>query len=182
MTDTAVSATSRSLRTLLAVSGIVSVIFGIAVMAWPSKTAVVITGVIAVYAIVAGIVYACVGIFSKNLGTGGRVGHVILGLLYVIGGIFAFSELQRTSAFLAIFVTVMIGMLWIFEGIVSLFSLGQTTSSAFTVLYAILSIIAGFTLVSSPVWGAVFLWWFLGIALIVLGVVNFFRAILGSKA
>ena len=49
-------------------------------------------------------------------------------------------------------------------------------------VFAILSVIAGFTLLSSPLWGAMFLWWFLAIALIVLGGLNVIRAIAGKKA
>ena len=46
----------------------------------------------------------------------------------------------------------------------------------------VISIIAGVTLVTSPLWGALFLWWLVGISLLVLGVINFLRGLAGSKS
>ena len=172
----------KGARLALLIGGLAAVGFGIAVLAWPTKAAVALTGVIAVYAIISGIVYAALGIFSKALGAGGRIGHVLLGLLYVIAGVYAFSSLQQSAAFLALFLTIMVGVMWVIEGFTALFTLGQAGSKIATIIFAILSVIAGFTLLSSPLWGAVFLWWFLAIALIVLGALNVIRAITGKKA
>lgn len=174
--------TAKGARLALLIGGLAAVGFGIAVLAWPTKAAVALTGVIAVYAIIAGIVYALIGILSKELGAGGRIGHVLLGVLYVAAGIFAFSSLQQSAAFLALFITIMIGVMWMIEGFTALFSLSGSDSKALTIVFAVLSVIAGFTLLSSPLWGAVFLWWFLGISLIVLGALNVIRAITGKKA
>lgn len=171
----------KGARLGLLVAGLAAVGFGIAVLVWPTKAAVTLTGVIAVYAIIAGIAYAAIGIFSKNLGAGGRIGHVLLGVLYVAAGISALTSLQQSAAFLAVFLTVMVGVLWLIEGFVSLFTLGQADSKVLTIVFAVISILAGFTLLSGPVWGAVFLWWFLGIALVVLGALNVVRALTGKK-
>ena len=72
-------------------------------------------------------------------------------------GIVAFTQLQRTAAFLAIFLVIMMGALWVVEGFVALFSLGRAESKGLTIFFALISIIAGFTLISSPLMGAVFL-------------------------
>ncbi len=182
VTTTTVSAPVKGARLALLVGGLVAVAFGIVVLAWPTKAAAALTGVIAVYAIIAGIVYIAIGLFAKALGAGGRIGHVILGILYVIAGVYAFSSLQQTAAFLALFLTIMVGVMWVIEGFTALFALSETGAKAFTVVYAIISILAGFTFLSSPIWGAVFLWWYLGIALIVLGILNVARAVTGKKS
>ncbi|MBN9187259.1 HdeD family acid-resistance protein [Microbacterium sp.] len=174
-------APARGARLALLVGGVVAALFGIAILVWPTKAAVAVTALIAVYAVIGGIVYVFMGLTSRTLGAGGRIGHVLLGLLYVVAGVFAFTELQRSAAFLALFLTIMVGALWIMEGFVSLFTVGAAGSKVLTVVFAVISIIAGFTLISSPLWGAVFLWWFLAIALIVLGVLNVLRAITGRK-
>lgn len=166
-------------RLALLIGGIAAIGFGIAVLVWPTKAAVALTGVIAVYAIIAGTVYALLGIFAKTLGAGGRVGHILLGLLYMVAGAAAFSSLQQSAAFLALFLTIMVGIMWVIEGFTALFTLGQSGPKTFTIIFAIISVFAGVTLLSSPLWGAVFLWWFLGIALIVLGALNTIRAITG---
>lgn len=181
MAASPVSAPAKGARLALLIGGLAALGFGVAVLVWPTKAAVALTGVIAVYAIVAGIVYAAIGLFSKDLGAGGRIGHVVLGILYVIAGAFAFGSLQQSAAFLALFLTIMVGVLWIIEGFAALFTLGRAGSKILAIVFAIVSIVAGFTLLSSPLWGAVFLWWFLGIALIVLGALNVIRALTGKK-
>lgn len=182
MPQTGSPSTAKGARLALFIGGLVAIGFGIAVLVWPTKAAVGLTGLIAVYAVIAGIVYALLGFFARNIGAGGRIGHVLLGLLYIAAGIFAFGSLQRSAAFLAMFITIMVGVMWIVEGFTALFSLGGADSKALTIAFAILSVIAGFTLLSSPLWGAVFLWWFLGISLIVLGALNALRAITRKKA
>lgn len=181
MANNTVSAPAKGARFALFIGGLAAVAFGIAVLAWPTKAAVALTGVIAVYAIVAGIVYVALGFFSKGLGAGGRIGHILLGVLYVVAGVYAFSSLQKSAAFLALFLTIMVGIMWVIEGFTALFTLGQSGSKTLTVVFAILSVFAGFTLLSSPLWGVAFLWWFLGIALVILGALNVLRSITGKK-
>lgn len=177
MTDIATDASPKGARTALAVGGLASAAIGIAILVWPTKAAVAVTMLVAVYAVIAGVAYVGYGIASKSLGTGGRLGHVLLGVLYAIAGVYAFTELERSAAFLAIFVTLMIGIMWIVEGFVALFTLDQAASKGLAVFFAILSLFAGGTLVLSPLWGAVFLWWFVAISLVVLGVLNVIRAL-----
>ena len=65
----------------------------------------------------------------------------------------AFTELPGTAALLAVFLVIMVGVMWIIEGFVSLFTLGFTLgeagSTGVTIVFAILSIVAGITLVTS---------------------------------
>lgn len=181
MTTTTFSRPARGIRLALMIGGIVAIGFGIAVLVWPTKTAVALTGVLAVYAIIAGIVYVSIGFIAKEQGTGSRIGHVLLGLLYVIAGVYAFASLQETAVFLALFVTIMIGVMWVIEGFTALFTVDLSDSKGLTIAFSILSVTAGFVLLSSPVWGAGFLWLFLGISLIVLGIFNVARAMSGPK-
>lgn len=181
MNASVTTALPRGARIVLLTGGLVSVAFGIAVLAWPTKAAVALTVVIAFYAVIAGIVYVAMSIVFKEMGVGGRIGHALLGLLYIAAGIIAFTSLQQSAVFLAIFITIMVGLLWIIEGITSLFALGGAASKALTIIFAIISVLAGITLVISPLWGAAFLWWFLGIVLVVLGVLNVIRGIVGKR-
>lgn len=168
-------------RLALVIVGLAAVGFGIAVLVWPTKAAVTLTGILAVYAVVAGIVYVAMSFLSKNLGVGGRLGHLFLGVLYIIAGAYAFSSLQKSAAFLAVFLTVMVGVMWIMEGFTSLFTLNQSESKALTVAFAVLSLIAGVTLLSSPLWGAVFLWWMVGLSMVILGGMNVLRGLKGKR-
>ena len=74
----------NGIRTALGVGGVVSLLVGILILVWPGKTAAVVAAIIAIYAIVGGLIYAGLGIFSKSMGGWARVGHIILGIVFVI--------------------------------------------------------------------------------------------------
>lgn len=167
----------RGIRTALAVSGVLALIVGILILVWPGKTAAVIAVIIAIYAVIAGIVYIVIGIASPTKGGWSRVGHIVLGVLFIVAGILAFSNLSLATAALAVYIGVLVGIMWIVEGVVSLSTLGQVESKVWTVVFAILSIVAGVLLLFSPIWGALVLWWLIGISLILLGIAQIVRAI-----
>ena len=166
----------NGIRTALGVGGVLAIIVGILILVWPGKTAAVITAIIAIYAIAAGLVYAGLGIFSKTKGGWARVGHIALGILFIIAGVVALFNLGQTTAWLALFLGILIGIMWIVEGIVALSTLGDASSKGWSIFFAILSIIAGIVVLFAPVWGVVILWWILGISLVVLGIINVVRA------
>ncbi|HWK20668.1 MAG TPA: DUF308 domain-containing protein [Microbacteriaceae bacterium] len=167
---------TNAIRVVLGIGGLVAVVLGILVLVWPLKTAAIITILIAIYAVVAGLVYLGLGIFSKGLGAWARIGHIVLGALFIAAGIIAFLNPGDATLILAFIVTIFIGVSWIVEGIVALTLLGQVASKGWTIFYAIISIIAGIFILLAPLWAAALLWLFLGIALIVLGIVQVIRA------
>ncbi|MBS1674875.1 MAG: DUF308 domain-containing protein [Actinobacteria bacterium] len=171
----------KSLRIFLAVSGVIALIAGLILLIWPAKSAVIVTGIVAAYLIVAGIVYLGLGFFSGKSGGWARVGHVLLGVLYIVAGVIAFSNLQGAAVALAIVTVIFIGVSWIFDGIVSLTLMGQDGTKVWTLLYALLSIVAGIVVLFSPLYAAVVLWWVLGISLVVLGLVQVLRAVTMGK-
>lgn len=166
----------NGIRTALGIGGILSVIAGILILVWPGQSAMVITAIVAIYAIAAGLVYAGLGIFSKTRGGWSRVGHIALGILFIIAGIVAFLNLGAATVWLAAFVGILVGILWIIEGVVSLSTLNDAASKGWTVFFAIVSLIAGIFLLFNAVTGAAILWWILGISLIVLGIIQIVRA------
>jgi uncharacterized membrane protein HdeD (DUF308 family) len=166
----------NGVRTAFGVGGVLSILAGLLILWQPQGSAAFVTVVIAIYAIVGGLVYAGLGIFSKAKGGWARLGHIVLGLIFIAGGVVALFNLQQATAWLAVFVGVLVGILWIVEGIVSLSTLGDAASKGWTIFFAIISIIAGLYLVITPLLGAVVLWWLLGILLIVLGIIQIVRA------
>jgi uncharacterized membrane protein HdeD (DUF308 family) len=173
----------KSIRITLAVSGVIALIAGIVLLVWPVKSAVIVTAIFASYLVVAGVVYIGLGIFSKVKGGWARVGHIVLGLLYIVAGVIAFANLGVAAATLALVVVIFIGISWIVDGVVALTLLGQDGSRVWTLLYAILSIIAGIIVLFSPLIAGLAFWLFLGISLIALGIVQIVRAItIGKEA
>jgi uncharacterized membrane protein HdeD (DUF308 family) len=175
-TTTGTDKAANVIRTSLGIAGVLALIVGILILVWPAKTATVVTAIIAVYAVAAGLVYAGIGIFVGGKGGWSRVGHIVLGLVFVVAGVVAFSNLAQTKAWLAVFLGIVVGIMWIVEGIVALSSLRDSSSKVWSVFFAIISIAAGILLLFAPVWGAVVLWWLLGISLVVLGIINVVRA------
>ncbi|MEH3088907.1 MAG: DUF308 domain-containing protein [Microbacterium arborescens] len=167
----------KSLRTAFIVGGVLSIVLGLLILVWPGRTAQVLTGIIAAYTIVAGLVYALLGIFSRSQGGWSRIGHVALGVFFVFVGIVAFANLAAFTISFAIFLGVLIGILWIIEGAVSLSVVGQSSSRGWTIAFAVLSLIAGVMLLFTPLWGALTLWWLLGISAVALGIVNVVRGL-----
>lgn len=172
---------ASGIRVALGIAGVLAIIAGLLILFQPARAAFVVTAILGVYAITAGLVYAGLGIFSANKAGWARVGHIVLGILLIAAGIVAFANLAVTTAFLAIFVAVSIGIGWIIEGVVSLSTLGDQKSKVWTVVFAAISIIAGVYLLLTPLWGAVVLWWILGISLVVMGALNLLRAFTFGK-
>ncbi|MDR6868205.1 uncharacterized membrane protein HdeD (DUF308 family) [Microbacterium resistens] len=184
MTDPLAGARSlvKSLRAFLVISGVIALIAGLVLLIWPAKTAIIVTGIFAAYLIIGGVVYLGLGIFSGGKGGWARVGHILLGLLYIAAGIIAFANLGAATASLALIVAIFIGVSWIFDGFVSLTLLGNDGARAWTMLYAILSILAGIFVLFSPLYAAAVLWLVLGISAVALGVVQIVRAITLGRA
>jgi uncharacterized membrane protein HdeD (DUF308 family) len=166
----------NGIRTALGIGGVLAVIAGLFIIFQPANAAFLVTIVIAIYAIAAGLVYAGLGVFSRQKGGWARVGHIALGILFIIAGIIALVNLQQTTAWLAIFIAILVGIMWIVEGIVALSTLGDARSKVWSIIFAIISIVAGIYLLFNALIGAAVLWWLLGIALVVLGIINIVRA------
>lgn len=171
----------NGIRTLLGVSGVLSLIIGILILVWPKESASVVTVIIAIYAIIGGLIYAGLGIFSKSIGGWSRIGHIVVGLLFVIAGILMFANLQATTTWLLVFVGIVVGIMWIVEGIAALSTLGDAPSKGWSIFFAIVSIVAGIVLLFSPLY-IVALWWLMGIALVALGIIQIVRAFTFAKS
>ena len=79
----------NTVRTTLGITGAIALIVGIFITVWPEKTAIAFVYILAIYLIIAGIAYVGLGIFSKGISGGARALDIILGVLFVIGGVLA---------------------------------------------------------------------------------------------
>ena len=165
----------NTIRATLGISGLIAFIIGIMITFWPKNSAVVLTVILAIYLIIAGLAYVGLGIFSKGISGGARALDIILGILFLIGGIIAVANPTESAVVLGIFLGILIGILWIVEGVVALVQSGDSPSRGWTIFFGILSIVAGIVLLFSPRY-VVGLWWILGISLIVLGIIQIVRA------
>lgn len=158
------------------VGGIIAAIVGIWILVEPTHAAGFLTIVVACYAIVGGVAYL-IGAFGQGLGGGARFGHIALGVVFIVAGIIAVFSLQQATAFLFGLVSVLVGILWVFQGIVAFSALGDVDSKFWTVVFAIISLAAGIALLVSPLAGAGVLWLLLGISLVIVGITEAIRGI-----
>ncbi|MEL4318352.1 DUF308 domain-containing protein [Leifsonia sp. YIM 134122] len=166
----------NTIRVALGVGGAIALIIGLLITFQPQAAATTIAILLGIYFVVAGLVYVGIGTFARGIAGGARALDIILGVLFLIGAWLAFANLSGTVAFLAVFLGIVIGILWIIEGIATLAQLGDAPSRGWAIFIAIVSIIAGAALLFAPVWGAQLLFLVTGIALIVLGVMQVIRA------
>lgn len=166
----------NGIRIALGVGGVVTLLIGLLITFQPQAAAATIAILLGIYFIVAGLVYVGIGIFARGISGGARALDIILGVLFLIGAGLAFGNLSGTVEFLAVFLGIAIGILWIIEGVATLVQLGDAPSKTWAVILAIVSIIAGIALLFAPLWGAQLLFLLTGIALIVIGVVQIVRA------
>lgn len=179
--NTTGGASANTKRVALGIGGLLALVVGVLILVWPDKSAMAVTALIAAYAFIAGIVYIGLGIFATGKGGWVRTGYIALGAVFVIGGIITFANLQATTLWLTILVGILVGILWIVEGIAALMSLRNKQRKAWTIVFAVLSLVAGVVLLFSPLFIAT-IWWLLGGLLAILGVIQIVRAFRYGKA
>ncbi|WP_353827536.1 HdeD family acid-resistance protein [Agromyces sp. SYSU T0242] len=168
--------TVNAIRIALGVGGVVSLIIGVFITFWPERSAVVLTILLAIYFLIAGLAYVGLGLFSRGISGGARALDIILGVLFIIGAVIMFSNPTESAVVIGIFLGVLIGILWIIEGVVALAQSGSSGSRGWSIFFGILSLVAGIILLFSPLWGAAVLFIVAGIALMVLGIFQIIRA------
>lgn len=163
-------------RVALGLLGAAALVIGALIVLAPAKTAIAVAWLLGLYWILAGVGYVAVGLFAKGVRTGARVLDIVLGVLMVVAGFIVVSSPTESAVFLGLFLGVYVGVIWVVEGVVTLVQSGDAPSRAWAIIYGVISVVAGVALFSSPWWGIQVLFWWTGIALIVLGVLQLVRA------
>lgn len=188
-TRSAAARTRRPLRAIAIATGVVALLAGAAILLSPLKTAAAITVIIAVYALAAGAVNIAFAIAATQLSGWLRFWISLLGTVFVIASIIAFANVGTTTALIAVLVAVALGASWIVDGVVALLSLRRAEGSrpertrataGWTVVFAIVSILAGIGLLLSPLLSMIWLWLFIGAALVAFGVIQIIRGASGK--
>lgn len=169
----------QSVRTTLFVTGALALVFGFLIAFYPVGTASIFIALLAFYTLAVGafnLYLAISGTGDASAGT--RWGFGLLGLLYAAAGLWLlvqdFKHTETTAAAFALTIGVIFGVVWLIQGIVTLFA---AETGPWVIIFAIISIIAGVSLIATPFFGGVVLWLFLGIWLIVIGAVQILRGV-----
>jgi len=174
---------TNRVRVGLGVSGLASLVMGVLITFWPGDSAAVLAVLLGIYWIIAGVSYCCVGILTKGIDGWSRFLDFMMAILFVIGGVIVIANPIVSVATLAIVLGVLLGVLWIFEGVVAIVQSGDVPSHGWAIFFGIVSILAGISVLFIPIWSAAALFWIAGIGLIVLGIVQIVRAFrFGSRS
>jgi uncharacterized membrane protein HdeD (DUF308 family) len=159
--------------------GILTLIAGIATVAWPSRTVLIIAVIFGVELFVAGI-FRLVAAFT-SAGEGHRVMFALLGVISIIVGIFCLRHIFQTVAILAL----ILGVYWIISGVIDIFS-GIFSKGApnrgWNIFIGLLAMIAGIVVLVQPAISLATLAWVLGVWLIVFGAMETFASFQLRKA
>lgn len=163
-------------RGFYGVIGVAAVVLGAALLFWPGITLKIAAVLLGVYLVVSGLVRVVVAIVELGLPSGWRVLDILVGVLLTIGGLLMLKNAAVSGQALALLATMTVGIGWMLEGFMALIESWRLPSSGWAVLYAIVSIVAGFVILLSPVSSTVWLVVFAGCALVVMGVSALVRA------
>ncbi|RBP99862.1 HdeD family acid-resistance protein [Bifidobacterium xylocopae] len=163
-------------RTVIGLVGAVAMIIGLALLVAPGKTLIVFTVALGVYFIVSGLVRLITSIVAQGLPGGWRVLGVLVGALLSIGGVVIVKNTTLSASTLLVLVTLIVGLGWIMEGIMTLAESWAVPHSGWAIFSAVVSIIAGVFILINPLGSTAVLVIFGGCALLALGVVSLIRA------
>ena len=172
----------NAIRGTYAVLGIAAVILGLALLIWPGATLKVAAIALGAYFVVSGVVRIVTAIVELGLPGGWRVLDILIGLMLSVGGVVMLKNAALSGATLAVLITMVVGLGWMLEGVMALVESWRMPSSAWAVIYALLSIVAGFIVLFSPVSSTTWLILFGGCALVAIGIVAIVRAFTFGKS
>lgn len=155
-------------------AGILTLALGLIVLIWTDETALVVSWLLGIYLIVAG-VFQLVQSFTGHRTGGVRALLAIGGLLSLVLGMFAFRSVAHSVVLLA----VIIGVAWLISGITTLvtaISEHDLPGRGWAIVSGILGIIGGFVILAWPAPTLYVLFTFFGIWLVVVGCFEIFAS------
>jgi uncharacterized membrane protein HdeD (DUF308 family) len=148
-------------------AGIVAVVLGVIVLAWPGRTLLVLGVLFGIYLVVTGILQVIAA--AEPLLSGGlRALSFVSGVLFILLGLMCFRSVFRSVVLLGIW----IGIGWLFRGIAGTFAAFDVPpfpGRGWAVFFSLITAIAGIVLITDPVGSLATLAALAGIWLIILG-------------
>ena len=166
----------NAIRASIGILGILGVVIGGAMIAWPGKTFVVVGALTGVYFAFAGVVRIALGIFSREVGAGYRILNIVLGLFLLLAGVLLLRNLVEGSIVLGIGLAIIIGIGWIVQGIMSFIAVGKGRSSGWGIASGVIGVLAGLVVLAVPGLSLAWLAIITGIILLILGIAGIVQA------
>lgn len=166
----------RLVRITFGFSGVVAAILGILLLVVPGRTLHLAAILLGVHFVVTGAMRIGLGAFGRLPGTQHRVLAIVLGAIVLVAGIIILRDAAAAVATLLIIIVLFAGIGWILDGIMAIVESGRAESRTWSVLFGVVSILAGIVVLAMPGWSARWLVIFAAIGLIVTGVAAVVRA------
>ena len=128
-----------------------------------------------------GVIRIVSAIVTLGLPAGWRILDILIGIMLSVGGVLMLKNAALSGQALAVFITMVVGLGWMMEGVMALVESWHMPSSAWAVIYALISIVAGCIMLFSPLASTGWLILFGGCALVALGIVAIVRAFTFGK-
>ena len=155
------------------ISGILSLILGVLVLAWPAKSILVAAVAFGVYLLIVGIAQVAFA-FSLHVSAGGRVLLFISGAAALVLAMLAFRHFSKGDEATAVYLlAIWIGVGFIFRGVattVSAISDPTLPGRGWEIFIGIMSLLAGLIMLGSPFSTIVILAIVVGVWFVVIGV------------
>jgi uncharacterized membrane protein HdeD (DUF308 family) len=151
--------------------GILTLLAGVAAVAWPGPTVIAIAVLFGIQLVIAGIFQFVNAFASSDLTGGVRVLGAVLGLFALIVGLYAIRHVLVSVVALAL----LLGIFWVVNGFVEIFNAladRDYPNRGWTGFMGVLSILAGIVVLAYPGISLVTLALMLGIWLIIYGVME----------
>lgn len=158
----------RTSRLVWALRALAALVIGVLVLVWPQSTVGILAVLLGIYFVILGIIRVVQGITDKDLNGGGRAANLIIGGLVLAAGVVVIRNPFET----AVFIVLLIGISWIFEGIATLVDSARGRGNVASTIIGILIAVAGVLVVLFADGVTVAYAIFFGITLIVVGVLD----------
>ncbi len=158
-----------AIRFGLVFRGILAVLLGSLILAWPQSTLGVVGILFGFYFVIVGLVRVVTGFFLRTVGAGARIVNVLLGVTLLIAGIIAIKNPIESVIVLGI----VVGVAWIVEGIAAISESTRGASKWFGLLFGVISVIAGITVLFLPLTAIGVLVLVGGVFLVIAGAMQF---------
>lgn len=158
----------RQTRIVWGIRAVVALIVGVLVLVWPQSTVGALAVLLGIYFVILGIVRVVQGFTDKDLNGGGKAANFILGAIILAAGVIVIRNPFET----AVFIVILIGISWIFEGVATLIDTARGNGSGVSIVIGILIALAGVLVILFADGVTVAYAVFFGITLIVVGVLD----------
>lgn len=181
LSEESINVTVSTYRWVFVAAGAAAAVVGLAILLWPNVMGSAFSILIGIYALVAGLLYAYMVVKGKDLSAPIRLARGFVALALIVGGILILSFTNTATQVIVNIVGISLGLLWILEGVMALVTLKKIDTRTWLLVYAIVAIAAGVIMLLTPVWGAGFLVWLLGLSLLGLGIAQVVRGLTANQ-